>query len=151
MRIRQCCKVCVVIQLITFSVLLDGSIVIWGAIELSEQGWDPSSIYVKFSCIGAGFLLINIVMSGIFYCVVWRRAIRRENRHRSIEMAVPKKSVNVERPVPLYTSAQDMSNLWGSEESTSESVTLSSPKSEKIKSTVTSSNAKNKDIRGAAI
>lgn len=111
MRIRRCCKICFVVQLISFSTLVCGAIAIWGAIELSQQNWDQASIFVKFSCIAAGCIFFNIAITGTFYCIVWRRAVRKEAM-TSIQMA--------ERPVYLSRDSVSTTNLWTSEESTSE-------------------------------
>ncbi len=72
----QCCKVCVMLQLVILSTLTCGVIFLWGAIQLNEEGWEQSSIHLKFTCIGAGFVFVNVLASGVFYCVLWMRYTR---------------------------------------------------------------------------
>jgi hypothetical protein len=78
-----------VTQLIVISILSCGAIVIWGAIELETKGWETTSIYTKFSCIAAGVLLINIIASGIFYCIVWKRRSRDAREALTTELHSP--------------------------------------------------------------
>lgn len=71
--VSQCCKICVMLQLVILSTLTCGVIFLWGAIQLNGEGWEGSSIHLKFTCIGSGFVFVNVLASGIFYCVVWMR------------------------------------------------------------------------------
>lgn len=119
MRTRHCCKVCFVVQLISIYTLVCGAIAIWGAIELSEQNWDQAPLFVKFSCIAAGFLVLNIGTTGTFYCIVWRRAVRKERVETAIQLARPGYGSN--GFVTLHKSESENSSTsevpWGPDES----------------------------------
>jgi len=92
MGLGYCCRVCVVIQLIVMTTLSFGAILILGAIELNANGWEASSDFLKFSCLIAAILLVNIFASGIFYFIVWKRRSRQD-----------RESIDLQRPQDVYS------------------------------------------------
>ena len=114
----------------------------WGAIELDKIGWDASSIYLKFVCIGAAFVLLNIIVTSIFYCIVWRLSIKRESEKESIELSLPiaRYGISPSERVSITSNGGESSDgnitgLWGSSESVSEKepVVAETPKNPEIK------------------